>query len=539
MNLIASGAYLQGEFPSEVGFLPPSFLSIGNKRLYEYQVDFLRLCSITFDEDIYLSIPQSFDLDCFDKKRLDNLNVKLLRVPDGMSLGESLLYCWNSSGKHHKTLTLLHGDTLFLDTHFDSLNTVSVHKNKGFYKRAVLGQDKDSLRKVHDDWSSESDKVISGFFRFSDPLYFMKSLVERKSDFIQAIVGYHQKFPVILDSKGEWLDFGHINSFYQSRTRMTTERSFNDLKINYRSVIKSSKSKSKKIYAEGNWFFELPLSLRIYTPALLEISKGNQNFIEARYSLEYLYLLPLNDLFVFCRLDESSWDLIFKGLFHMLSDFSNFKLKKVTDSHLAQFNDLYLKKTIKRLESFSNQSSYSLSNNNFKIGSDIYSLRDIAEISAGFISPVSKKDISIIHGDLCFSNILFDNRVGSIKCIDPRGMSPSGELSIYGDKRYDIAKVYHSVFGLYDLIIANRYEMRDSLMGTDISFSINEEFHSKLLDNFRKTVLFPLGYNEKEILAITIHLFLSMIPLHDDRPNHQYAFIANAWRLFKILLKEA
>jgi hypothetical protein len=48
-------------------------------------------------------------------------------------------------------------------------------------------------------------------------------------------------------------------------------------------------------------------------------------------------------------------------------------------------------------------------------------------------------------------------------------------------------------------------------------------------------VLEPSGYEEKEILAITIQLFLSMLPLHSDRPERQKAFIANAIRLNKKL----
>ena len=55
MILIASGAYLQGEFSSEVGLLPPSFLPIGNQRLYEYQINFLSECS-SAKEDFYLCL---------------------------------------------------------------------------------------------------------------------------------------------------------------------------------------------------------------------------------------------------------------------------------------------------------------------------------------------------------------------------------------------------------------------------------------------------------------------------------------------------
>ena len=36
----------------------------------------------------------------------------------------------------------------------------------------------------------------------------------------------------------------------------------------------------------------------------------------------------------------------------------------------------------------------------------------------------------------------------------------------------------------------------------------------------------------RTVKAITISLFLSMLPLHADRPDRQMAFIANALRLY-------
>ena len=63
-----------------------------------------------------------------------------------------------------------------------------------------------------------------------------------------------------------------------------------------------------------------------------------------------------------------------------------------------------------------------------------------------------------MHGDFCFSNILYDFKSQSIKVIDPRGLSGDGkEQSIYGDLRYDVAKLAHSVIGKYDFIIAGRF----------------------------------------------------------------------------------
>ena len=58
---------------------------------------------------------------------------------------------------------------------------------------------------------------------------------------------------------------------------------------------------------------------------------------------------------------------------------------------------------------------------------------------------------NIIHGDLCFANIMVDSNFSFIKVIDPRGKF--GTYDIYGDFRYELAKLFHSVDGKYDFII--------------------------------------------------------------------------------------
>jgi hypothetical protein len=43
------------------------------------------------------------------------------------------------------------------------------------------------------------------------------------------------------------------------------------------------------------------------------------------------------------------------------------------------------------------------------------------------------------------------------------------------------------------------------------------------------------GISEKNIMAMQIQLFLSMLPLHSDDSKRQDAFFANAFRLYKKL----
>lgn len=528
MILIASGAYVEGEFISEVGQLPPCFLPIGNKRLYKLQLEFLR--KLYPDDDYFISVPSSFNLPIEDSNFLEKEEVSILRVPDGLTLGESLLYCWNASGKGYNNLKVLHGDTLFIDPDFNTSNLISVHPNHGFYSRASY-----KGNEISTCLAQEQDLVLSGFFSFDDPWFLMKSLIEERSNFIDALNVYIKTYSVEINHTGSWLDFGHINSFFHSRTWMTTQRAFNELQISTRTVTKSSSENPTKIYAEGNWFKSIPGNIKIHTPQLLNFETEKN----VCYSLEYLYFLPLSDLLVFGNLPTGFWHGVLKSAVNVLADFSTFSTSEI---NLDTQNDLYLKKTLNRLDKFQSSNVFDVNrkiniNNNIKL-----SLVDIANATAKLISETKQKDIGILHGDFCFSNLLYDSRQQAIKCIDPRGIDADGNYSIYGDRRYDAAKLYHSVIGLYDLIIAGHYSLQfnNEKDEIDIRFFINDDLRSSLEDTihhlFRENQ--KCDFKTQEVLAITIHLFLSMLPLHYDRPDRQLAFIANAIRLYKMLLSK-
>lgn len=89
MILITSAAYVDQEFVSEIGLIPPSFLPVQNRRLYELQVEMLREQDL--NDDIHLSIPESFNINVYDEKKIKDLGVNIIRVPDGLSLGESVM----------------------------------------------------------------------------------------------------------------------------------------------------------------------------------------------------------------------------------------------------------------------------------------------------------------------------------------------------------------------------------------------------------------------------------------------------------------
>ncbi|WP_341938852.1 hypothetical protein [Marinimicrobium sp. C2-29] len=511
MILIASAAYVDQDLSAEVGLIPPSFLPIGNQRLYEHQIASLS----SLKEDIYLSLPASFSLGDSDVACIKKLGVNILFVPDGVSLGESVLYSWNATGKNYSQLKILHGDTLFLDEMNFEGDFVSVSDNRGAYYRALVESDElNNLIALKQRWINDGSTVLSGLFCFTNPQLFMKCIIEAKNDFISSIVQYSEKLSIKCENFGEWLDFGHLNSFFASRTTMTTQRVFNDLTITRRSVTKKSQD-LVKIKAESSWFEKLPYSLRIYTPTLLipYFEKGSK----ASYTIEYLYLLPLSDLFVFGRHSVGAWKQIFASAKDVLDDFRATTSQVDATVDIQSFDQLYLKKTLSRLN-----------DNKQKMVLDIDELIAMAHQSSHYISNPKYAHCSIVHGDFCFSNLLFDSRTQSLKLIDPRGLDGQRNFTLLGDQRYDLAKFFHSVVGCYDLIIAGRYSFQnESIQFYDVERLdlIEEAFDEVFCQNDALVC-------KQELLAINVHLFLSMLPLHSDRPDRQRAMVLNAKRLF-------
>lgn len=517
MILISSAAYVEQDLAFEVGRLPPSFLPIGNKRLFEHQVEFLKQCG----QPIYLSLPESFTPSSYDKKLFTDLGIEIITVPDGLTLGNSVLFCWSATGVQHNTLTILHGDTLYIDHQIIGDDFVSTHANTGAYSRAKVGLN-EANHHFSNDFVEDEQLVLSGLFRFSQPQLLMQGILHSKGDFIGGIEHYNKRKKLSENNGGLWLDFGHLNSFFRSRSLMTTQRAFNDLKIEPRKVIKSSSDK-KKMLAESNWFQSLPRELNLHVPALLKSYSENEN--SATYSLEYLYLLPLNDLLVFGRLSDAYWHYIFHSAHEINQQFSQFHPQEF-DTKAA--DQLYLSKTLKRLNQLEESDFWNTACDLGFVADQ--SLYDIAENSAKYINPVSMNDVGVVHGDYCFSNILFDSRTQALKLIDPRGIDSNGAVTIYGDRRYDIAKLYHSAVGCYDFIIAGRYSITEN----NIDFLVNERIER--LETLFDAVFFKsAAFKKAEILAINVHLFISMLPLHSDRPDRQKAMLLNAWRLYKQL----
>lgn len=495
MILITSSIYSDQEIINEIGKLPPCFLPLANKPLLYYQIEELRKL---YNDKIFITIPSNFN---FHNKSLieREYNVKFIELTN-MSLKDSILNVINENlnkinMNERCDLKILYGDTLIYD----------IPKNVKDFMTVS-----DEISEFN--WKYEKKYIINGFFYFSDIKKFMYYLINSK-DFLSSIELY--KLNKIKVNK--WFDFGHLQTFFNSRKSLTTQRFFNEMKISKNVIVKKSLNKIK-INAEREWYRNIPNNIKKYTPMLLDFDDGE-------YTLKYINALPLNELYVNGRKNKNFWLHIFDLLKDLIKEqlnknFDDNIIKKITDDSVK----LYCEKTIDRLDKFINEQTIINLNNDeidniYKIANDCINRTLKMKIIPGYL-----------HGDLCLSNILYDSRNDDIVILDPRGLNANNEMTIYGDLKYDIAKLFHSFIGFYDFIISSEFEINNF---NEIYF-VNDYFTKEIREAFLKYEFID-GFKNIEILPLTILLFLSMLPLHKDKPLRQKAMLLNAIRLYNML----
>ena len=505
MLLILSSAYCDQEFVAEFGFLPPAFLPLSNKCLYENQLESCR----KYDDTIYLTVPSDFTISVRDQKKLAALNVNILNFMPDLSLGQVVQQCIVKTIQLGEQLDILYGDTLVTQVDrsaSDYAYIANTSENYGWHYIEVDGQ----------------DKVLCGYMSFSNPSLLKTEIDKAGGDFLTA---FHCYTLVVDEYKfcitDQWLDFGHIHTYFRSKASMTTQRAFNNMNIEKHYVEKTS-SDQHKMDAESSWFETLPLELRCYVPTYMgRVEKGGQK----GYRLEYLYLATLSDLYVFGRLPVFSWEMIFTACQDFLVNCKQYVSDTPIDS-----NCLYLDKTLLRLEAYARDTGIDINSPWTLNGKLAPSLVKIAEYSAERITPCTQT--SWIHGDFCFSNIIYDFRTQAVKVLDPRGVDATGRISGYGDSRYDLGKLSHSVLGLYDYIIAGSYDYKSRGLQS-IDFTLWEGKQTQQAQQvFRSMPVMGQSIINGSVDNIMIQLFLSMLPLHYDKLDRQQAFMANAIKLF-------
>lgn len=338
---------------------------------------------------------------------------------------------------------------------------------------------------------------------------------------------YVRSAPVETCPPGEWMDCGNADNLARSHQRLLQQRAFNEVSIDSQLGIFSKRSRlAAKFNDEINYYKLLPTRLSVLFPRMLESSVEPDNQF---LSLEYYGYPTLAELWLYENLHTRIWERV---LAHMSEIISGPMAAYHRDIPLHDYRQMYVGKTRERCASIPTST---------QLGALVHDPRGIIvngrtcpplrsifeEVEAALPEIAGDGQQGIIHGDMCFSNILYDLRSGICKFIDPRGSF--GQSGIYGDQKYDVAKLYHSVHGLYDFIVNDLFTVK--VEGREVTLTVHRrEEHERVREVF-DTVFFPT-FDLRQVQMITALLFLSMPALHYDAPRRQMAMFATGMSLF-------
>ena len=245
-------------------------------------------------------------------------------------------------------------------------------------------------------------------------------------------------------------------------------------------------------------------------------------------SMEYYAYHTVHELFLYGDTGFKQWKDIFSRIRSVIDDFRRYTAKG--QDIRSSLEDMYLAKTLQRIDALRNSPDFSafFTKNITVNGRKYLPLDGICDALRKCIPEVlyGIEEFTIIHGDLCFTNIMIDPNLQFIKLIDPRGSF--GSYDIYGDPDYDLAKILHSIDGKYDFIIKDMFSAEYDLAAA----SVNYEVHGRARD-FDMQELFNEVFSPdmRRVKLIEALLFLSMIPLHGESLRHQMVMLGTGIEL--------
>ena len=470
---ILSSKQIASELTIDFGDISPSYLPLANDYLLNFQVKELnRLCT-----DVYVSKRK------VDKPFINSSGFREFIVEEDLNITELVMEILNSF--QDEDIVFLYGDTL-----------IKYPEDLQMNKSIIFSIGK--LKIPYPNWYILPDNsIMCGSFFVKKELssIILSKKLDSTSLLLETLVGNSD---ILKLEQRDWFDFGHFHTYYNSKKNFLETRSFNEIKSISKSFIEKSSKDISKIVYEYNW---LKTSHKLFPELIPTVINLNIKESEiASYQIEYFNMPSLSDVFVMGNHRKDIKLKIIKNLIRTIGAIQDSSIKKVGK------NNFILDKLNAREEEIINFSK-DLSNK-----SEIIKL--INKNKLFFENKVFYE--TIMHGDYCFSNILYDRRNESIKLIDPRGYLNKVEgYSFYGPYVYDYFKLGHSFIGNYDNIICGESADSMSIQGIkeNLTFFVNET---------------PLS---KDLLIYgMINLFLSMVPLHKDNSYRQENF-------FKISLK--
>jgi hypothetical protein len=322
------------------------------------------------------------------------------------------------------------------------------------------------------------------------------------------------------------------SNFVQFLSGSFYTRNFNTLSVSGRQMLKQSADR-EKMKGEHDYWYLLPSNLQRFIVQPFEYQEDAKG---ASYRMERLNVPDMAILWIHEEraLSNKQFESMLDGICEW---FDTIETKpSATAAELAK--ETYIHKLDRRVATFLSMDVGKQVDKLLATGSPYGSLHAIVEIYKQLIEREWGQglddQIAMTHGDLCFSNILYDKRSKLLKFIDPRGAETEEQL--WGSPYYDVAKLSHSILGGYDFINNDLFEIRldeNLRLELELKRPVSAEREHIFLSRME-----ALGFNPSRIRLYEASLFLSMLPLHAESPKKLIGFILSAVKILEALQAE-
>lgn len=466
------------------------------------------------------------------------IQLDIISLNNPISILDSLQAGLTNNTLTNESIQVILGDTLIYDSFKDMEDSMFVARVKTSENWCVVKTNETGgLIEMLDKIALPGDRHIAlcGYYQFSNSKTLLScaqnAIKKGSKELSSVLLQYHAIHPLKLRKANAWFDFGHLESFIHAKKSLLRPRHFNQLTIDpLLNTITKESEKSEKLADELNWYLELPEVLKTLTPRII---KQEQHENKVTITQEFYGYPSLSELFVYGDLSASVWVSIIDYLFQIHSLLKQYE-KPASKTHLV---DMYEIKTQERINQMLKQDDFwkeLWSRENIRVnGIDYWNIQTCLQKLDSDIQQLTLiNTLNIIHGDYCLSNILYDLNNQIVRLIDPRGSF--GESGIYGDARYDVAKLRHSLVGLYDYIVGDLFQINTTENGFE--YELFEDDKNKQLAIYTDKCIIANGYNLREIKLMEGLLFLTMIPYHGDYKERQQMMYIKSMQILNELL---
>lgn len=481
---ILSASYCDPELQAEFGAkIPSCFVPIGPRRLLDLQIREAR--NIPGLEHIFVALPPGFVTDINDK---DVQTVAL----DSASMEHTFEYLKGAFLGWYSERNVVFNDDLW---HIHVLNGDTLVRGSSLWSLGALHTTEKLTFSMSKEWSATGGKPNNTEYAGKVSFQFRHSDLARDPLFYGSYMNIVRSAKKVDVAYAEWLDFGHGDTYYQSKRNLLSSRAFNRVQLTDRGRIVKT-GDGDKMRAELEWYRNVPENVAIYTPQVTA-NLGTRSKIVDSYQMEYIPCPTLAELLVYGNRTTDFWTSLFEARVEtLLVDMT----RDLSEGYVAA-DGLLMQKTKSRVK-------------------DLHPThKKRADELIAWVESNEKECPAVVHGDLCFSNILFDRRAEALKVIDPRGYDFIN--GVFGNQLYDLAKLYHSCAGLYDFHMANRKPTKGQLEITSLLARRIEWYAERVW-----------GVSRKTLVAMTGLLFYSMLPLHTDDTARMLRLVGQASKMY-------